>query len=176
MRNGVLITDTFIHEANTAVAAALAEDFDHLRSRLGRRGVDADALVERATAFKVAVPSWGVGTGGTRFARFAIAGEPRNVFEKLDDCEVVFRLTRTTPGVSLHIPWDRPEDTGALRAFAEARGLFVDSVNSNTFQDHPGQPLSYKFGSLSHTDAAVRQQAIEHNLECLEIGQALGAT
>ena len=48
-------------------------------------------------------------------------------------------------------------------------------MNSNTFQDQPGQPLSYKFGSLSHTDAAVRRQAIEHNLECLEIGAALGA-
>jgi L-rhamnose isomerase/sugar isomerase len=175
MRNRVLVSDTSIQEANTAAAAALAEDFDHLRSHLARRGIDAEALVERAIAFRVAVPSWGVGTGGTRFARFAIAGEPRNIFEKLDDCEVVFRLTRATPGVSLHIPWDRPADAGELRAFAAARGLFVDSVNSNTFQDHPGQPLSYKFGSLSHTDAAVRQQAIEHNLDCMEVGEALGA-
>ena len=175
MRNPVLVSETFIHEANTAAAAALAEDFDHLRSSLARRGVDAEALVERAIAFRVAVPSWGVGTGGTRFARFAIPGEPRNIFEKLDDCEVVFRLTRATPGVSLHIPWDRPADAGELRAFAGARGLFVDSVNSNTFQDHPGQALSYKFGSLSHTDAGVRQQAIEHNLDCMEIGEALGA-
>lgn len=175
MHSGALVGETLIQEANAAGAAALEEDFHHLGRGLVRRGVDVEALVERAMAFRVAVPTWGLGTGGTRFARFAIPGEPRNVFEKLEDCGVVFRLTRTTPGVSLHIPWDKTENTAELRAFAHARGLFVDSMNSNTFQDTPGQPLSYKFGSLSHTDAAVRRQAIEHNLECLEIGAALGA-
>jgi L-rhamnose isomerase/sugar isomerase len=175
MTNGVSISDTFIQDANTAVASALEEDYDHLAAQLARRGVDAEALVARAMAFKVAVPSWGVGAGGTRFARFAIAGEPRNVFEKLEDCEVVLKLTRATPGVSLHIPWDKTGNPGELRAAAQARGLFIDSMNSNTFQDQAGQPLSYKFGSLSHTDPAVRRQAIAHNLECLELGAALGA-
>jgi L-rhamnose isomerase/sugar isomerase len=175
MHSSALLSDAHIQEANAAPLAALADDFNHLSRQLTRRGVAAEPLVERAMAFRVAVPSWGVGSGGTRFARFAIGGEPRNVFEKLEDCEVVFKLTRTTPGISLHIPWDKPDNAGELRAFAQARGLFFDSMNSNTFQDQPGQPLSYKFGSLSHTDAAVRRQAIEHNLECLEIGQALGA-
>ena len=175
MHKRVLVSDTFIEETNAAGAAALADDFDHLGRQLARRGFDVEMLVERAIAFRVAVPSWGVGTGGTRFARFPIPGEPRNIFEKLEDCEVVFRLTRATPGVSLHIPWDKPENLAELRAFAHARGLFVDSMNSNTFQDQSGQRLSYKFGSLSHTDAAVRRQAIEHNLECIEIGAALGA-
>jgi L-rhamnose isomerase / sugar isomerase len=175
MHSSALLSDAHIQNANAAGAAALAEDLEHLARQLGRRGIAAEPLVERAMAFRVAVPSWGVGSGGTRFARFAIAGEPRNIFEKLEDCEVVFKLTRITPGISLHIPWDKPANPGELRAFAQARGLFFDSMNSNTFQDHPGQPLSYKFGSLSHTDAAVRQQAIEHNLECLEVGEALGA-
>jgi L-rhamnose isomerase/sugar isomerase len=170
-----LLSDEHIQDVNAAGAAALADDFEHLARQLERRGMAVEPLVERAMTFRVAVPSWGVGSGGTRFARFAIPGEPRTIFEKLEDCEVVFKLTRTTPGISLHIPWDRPENAGELRAFAHARGLFFDSMNSNTFQDQPGQPLSYKFGSLSHTDAAVRQQAIEHNLECLEIGRALGA-
>ena len=175
MHNGVSVDDAFIQDANLAGAAVLEEDFDHLAKQLARRGVDAEMLVARASAFKVAVPSWGVGSGGTRFARFPIPGEPRNIFEKLEDCEVVFRLTRSTPGVSLHIPWDKAANLVELRAFAHARGLFFDSMNSNTFQDQPDQPLSYKFGSLSHTDSAVRRQAIEHNLECLEIGAALGA-
>ena len=175
MHNSKSLSEVQIHAANAAAMPSLQEDFDHLSRQLARRGIDIEPLVERAMAFKVAVPSWGVGTGGTRFARFAIAGEPRNIFEKLEDCEVVFTLTRATPGVSLHIPWDKPEDAGELRRFAHARGLFFDSMNSNTFQDQPGQPFSYKFGSLSHTDAAVRRQAVEHNLECLEIGAALGA-
>lgn len=168
-------TDHHIHEHNAGSAQALAEDFDHLAQRLARRGCDIEHLVARAMAFRVAVPSWGVGAGGTRFARFPLEGEPRNIFEKLEDCEVVFKATRVTPGISLHIPWDKPESATELRAFAHARGLFFDSMNSNTFQDQPGQPLSYKFGSLSHTDAAVRRQAVEHNLECLAIGEALGA-
>jgi L-rhamnose isomerase/sugar isomerase len=123
----------------------------------------------------VAVPSWGVGTGGTRFARFPGEGEPRDIYEKLEDCATIFKLVRSTPAVSLHIPWDKPDDAARLREFAAARGLHFDAMNSNTFQDQPGQKLSYKFGSLTHHDRAVRQQAIEHNIECMEIGQALGS-
>jgi L-rhamnose isomerase/sugar isomerase len=172
---GFALADAHIQEHNSSRAALLAQDYDHLALQLSRRGVDIDGLVQRAMAFRVAVPSWGVAAGGTRFARFALEGEARNIFEKLEDCEVILKLTRVTPGVSLHIPWDRPESPGELRAFAQARGLFIESMNSNTFQDQPGQRLSYKFGSLTHTDAAVRRQAIEHNLECLELGAKLGA-
>jgi L-rhamnose isomerase/sugar isomerase len=153
----------------------LEEDYDHLGRQLARGGVDIQVLTERAMAFRVAVPSWGVGTGGTRFARFAGPGEPRDVFEKIEDCEVVLQLVRSTPWVSLHIPWDQPESPAELRSFAERRGLFIDSMNSNTFEDQPGQAKSYKFGSLTHTDAAVRRQAVEHNLHCIELGQKLGA-
>ncbi len=169
------ISDSFIAQQNQQEQRALSEDYEALGRKLARRGADIERLVERATAFRVAVPSWGVGTGGTRFARFPMPGEPRDVFEKLDDCAAIFKLVRVTPGISLHIPWDKPERPAELRAFAEKRGLFFDSMNSNTFQDQPDQKLSYKFGSLTHTDAAVRRQAVEHNLECLELGQALGA-
>jgi L-rhamnose isomerase/sugar isomerase len=154
---------------------ALQDEYDHLGLQLARRDVDIETLTERAMAFRVAVPSWGVGTGGTRFARFPGPGEPRNVFEKLEDCEVVFELVRSTPGISLHIPWDRPDNAAVLRMFAESRGLFIESMNSNTFQDQPRQPLSYKYGSLAHVDQAVRRQAIAHNVECLQIGLSLGA-
>src|SRR5687767_2315907 len=109
----------------------LEEDYAHLGRQLARRGVDIQTLTDRAMAFRVAVPSWGVGTGGTRFARFAAPGEPRDVFEKIEDCEVVLKLVRSTPGVSLHIPWDEPESPAELRSFAEQRGLHVDSMNSN---------------------------------------------
>jgi L-rhamnose isomerase/sugar isomerase len=169
------ISDDFIAEDNAKRKPVLDEDFAHLERVLRRRGVEIEHLVERGLAFRVAVPSWGVGTGGTRFARFPGPGEPRDIFEKLEDCEAIQRLVCITPGISLHIPWDKPENAAELKAAAQAKGLFIDSMNSNTFQDQPGQKLSYRFGSLTHTDKAVREQAIAHNLECLALGMKLGA-
>ncbi len=173
---GFRITDDFVAAQNEKARAWLEEDYAHLARQLARRGVEIERLVARAQAFRVAVPSWGVGTGGTRFARFPGPGEPRSVFEKLDDCEAILQLVRVTPGISLHIPWDEPESPGELKAYAAARGLHVDSMNSNTFQDQPGQALSYKFGSLTNSDPAVRRQAVEHNVHCVELGVKLGAS
>ena len=172
---GFELTPAAIADANRPWLEPLREDFEQLGQRLARRGVDVERLVERARSFRVALPSWGVGTGGTRFARFPGPGEPRDIHEKLEDCEAIQRLVGVTPGISLHIPWDEPDDAAELAAAAAAKGLFIDSTNSNTFQDQPGQRLSYKFGSLTHTDRAVREQAIAHNLECLELGAKLRA-
>jgi L-rhamnose isomerase / sugar isomerase len=164
-----------IAEHNKTQRKALDTDYAALGEQLSRRGIDIGKVTRQVAAFHVAVPSWGVGTGGTRFARFPGLGEPRNVMEKLDDCSVIHQLCRATPRVSLHIPWDKPRDPKELKDYAASRGLGFDAMNSNTFQDQANQKLSYKFGSLSHTDAATRQQAIEHNLECIEIGQAIGS-
>ncbi|WP_018183755.1 L-rhamnose catabolism isomerase [Kaistia granuli] len=168
------ISADILAEKNKAEDAALANDYSSLGEQLDRRGIDIDAITRKVAAFTVAVPSWGVGTGGTRFARFAGPGEPRGIFEKLDDCAVINQLTRATPNVSLHNPWDKA-DPKALKAHADALGLGFDAMNSNTFSDAKDQKHSYKFGSLSHTDAAVRQQAVEHNIETIEIGKVLGS-
>jgi L-rhamnose isomerase/sugar isomerase len=165
----------FIADQNGALAPALAEDFDALKRSLARRGIDGEALVDKIMAFGVAIPTWGVGTGGTRFARFPGKGEPRNIVDKLDDCATIQQLVRATPTISPHFPWDATSDFAALRESAQARGLSFDAVNSNTFQDQAGQKHSYKFGSLSHVDAATRAQAIAHNIECIEIGRKLGS-
>ena len=170
----VMIDQDLIAADNAARAAALQADYDALGAHLDRRGIDIGAIKARVAAYCVAIPSWGVGTGGTRFARFPGPGEPRDIFDKLDDCGVIHQLARATPTVSLHIPWDKA-DPAALKAKAAEVGLGFDAMNSNTFQDQPQQRQSYKFGSLSHTDAATRRQAVEHNLECIEIGQALGS-
>lgn len=175
MRAHYEIDDNFVAEQNGRVKAWLDEDYEHLAKQLQRRGVEIEDLTARAQSFEVAVPSWGVGTGGTRFARFPGPGEPRNIYEKLEDCATIFRLVRSTPAVSLHIPWDKPDDAADLREFARSRGLHFDAMNSNTFQDQAGQSLSYKFGSLTHPDRAVREQAIAHNIECIEIGVTLGS-
>ena len=169
------IADDFIAESNRGASAALDEDYATLARQLARRGVDIEAVTRATSAFAVAIPTWGVGTGGTRFARFPGPGEPRGIDDKLDDCGVIQQLVRATPTISPHFPWDRASDWAALREAAAARGLAFDAVNSNTFQDQLGQPLSYKFGSLSHVDPAVRRQAVEHNKECIEIGWRLGS-
>ncbi|QQO31896.1 L-rhamnose catabolism isomerase [Bradyrhizobium diazoefficiens] len=169
------ISPDFIADHNAQLEEATTEDYDALTRALARHGIGAEALVQKVMAFGVAIPTWGVGTGGTRFARFPGPGEPRNVFEKIDDCAVIQRLARATPTISPHIPWDKVDDYAALREQAATRGLAFDAVNSNTFQDQPAQELSYKFGSLSHTDARVRAQAVAHNIECIEIGRKLGS-
>ena len=169
------IEESFIAEQNQKTRDWVAEDYEHLGKKLRRQNVEIEDLVGQADKFSVAVPSWGVGTGGTRFARFPGTGEPRDIYEKLEDCGTIFKLVRSTPAVSLHIPWDKPDDPAYLREFAAARGLSFDAMNSNTFQDQPGQPHSYKFGSLTHPQKAVRDQAVAHNLECIEIGKALGS-
>ena len=161
--------------ANACLRAAHEEDLEHLARVLGRRGLELEALLSELERFEVAIPTWGVGRGGTRFARFPIPGEPRDLSEKLEDCAVIQQLVRCTPRVSPHFPWDRVEDPAALLREAEGLGLGFDAVNSNTFQDQPGQARSYEYGSLTHTDPEVRAQAVAHNLECIELGQALGS-
>src|SRR5215208_6649500 len=99
-------------------------DFASLAERLDRRGAArAEDVVDAVGRFEVAVPSWALGTGGTRFGRFPGAGEPRTLDEKLEDAAVVHALTGGTPRVSLHIPWDEPEDPRALLAHAARLGL-----------------------------------------------------
>ena len=150
-------------------------DWMALTDRLNRRGLDCDDLADKVASFAVAVPSWGVSTGGTRFGRFPGPGEPRNLMEKLEDAAALHALTGAAPRVSLHIPWDRTDDPAAVRQKAESLGIGFDAVNSNTFEDQPNQAESYKFGSLSATSAAVRRQAIEHNIEVIRVGQELGS-
>jgi L-rhamnose isomerase/sugar isomerase len=170
-----MIDADLVADQNAKLQANLQADYDALGGMLSRRGLDIEQLTSLAQTFEVAVPSWGAGTGGTRFARFAGRGEPRNVFEKLEDCGVINQLTQATPGVSPHFPWDKPSDASELRQAADSLGLVFDAVNSNTFQDQLGQEQTYKFGSLTAQSREVRAQAIAHNIECIELGRALGS-
>jgi L-rhamnose isomerase/sugar isomerase len=170
-----LLNPELIPGHNAPRLAALHEDYGALSRALERRGIAIDAIKSRAAALELATPSWGTGVGGTRFARFPLPGEPTHIDEKLEDCAVIQALCRITPRVSLHFPWDKITDPGALRERAEALGLGFDAVNSNTFQDQADQKQSYRYGSLTHTSAAVREQAIAHNIDCIRLGVALGS-
>src|SRR6478609_3903603 len=133
-------------------------------------------IIQKLIDFQVAIPSWALGTGGTRFGRFSGGGEPRNLEEKISDVGLLHALNRSSGAISLHIPWDIPEDAAKTKQLAAQYDLRFDAVNSNTFQDQPNQKHSYKFGSLQHVNKAVRKQAIDHNIEVIRHGIELGST
>ena len=160
---------------NASRITALQDDYGALSRTLERRGLAIDTIKSRAVRLELAIPSWGVGVGGTRFARFPMPGEPTNLDEKLEDCAIIHELCRITPRVSLHFPWDKVADPKGVRERAAQLGIGFDAVNSNTFQDQPGQAQSYRYGSLTHTSAAVRDQAVKHNIDCIELGKTLGS-
>jgi L-rhamnose isomerase/sugar isomerase len=151
------------------------EAFDNLRLKLETKGVNVAGVIERLMQFQVAIPSWALGAGGTRFGRFSMEGEPGNLEQKLEDIGLIHALTGSAGAISLHIPWDIPSDPEAIKEKARELDITFDAVNSNTFQDQPGQQLSYKFGSLSSSDAGIRQQAIAHNVVVIEHGKKLGS-
>jgi len=172
---GYLIPKEFIKENNQKEELILKKDFEEIKEKLNKKDINADEIVDKVKTFYVALPSWATGTGGTRFGTFSGNGEPRNVFEKLTDCKTVNDLTGVNNKVSLHIPWDRTDDINELNEVAKQLNIGIDAMNSNTFQDQKDQKLSYKYGSLSATDAAVRKQAIDLNIECIEIGKKIGS-
>lgn len=136
---------------------------------------NANRVINKLVDFQIAIPSWALGTGGTRFGRFSGGGEPRNLEEKISDVGLLHSLNKSSGAISLHIPWDIPTSARKIKTLAAENGLTFDAVNSNTFQDQPNQKLSYKFGSLQHVNAKVRQQAIDHNIEVIKHGKALGS-
>ncbi|MCU1542729.1 MAG: rhaI [Microbacteriaceae bacterium] len=118
----------------------------------------------------IELPSWAFGNSGTRFKVFGTPGTPRTPQEKIADAAKVNEYTGLSPTVALHIPWDEVDDYAELRRYANDLGLELGTINSNTFQDD-----DYKFGSLTHTDPKIRQKAIDHHFECIDIMDATGS-
>jgi L-rhamnose isomerase / sugar isomerase len=143
--------------------------------QLFREIPNSQRIIRKLMDFQVAIPSWALGTGGTRFGRFSGGGEPRSLEEKIEDVGLLHALNKSSGAISLHIPWDIPSNNKKIKALAAEHGLNFDAVNSNTFQDQPHQKYSYKFGSLQHVNAKVRQQTIDHNIEVIKYGKALGS-
>ncbi len=167
----MFIERTLVEKYNAGLRKEHQRKFDFLAA-----GIDGiDEILQRLMDFQIAIPSWALGTGGTRFGRFAGGGEPRSLEEKMDDIGLLHALNQSSGAISLHIPWDIPEDAAKIRDLAAARGLRFDAMNSNTFQDQPGQKHSYKFGSLQHVDGSVRKQAIAHNIDVIRHGINLGS-
>lgn len=164
-----------IADHNSAISASHQQRFQALSDVLAEQGVKPAGVLEKLDTFHVAIPSWALGTGGTRFGRFPGGGEPRSLEEKIEDVGLLHALNASSNAISLHIPWDIPRDTATIRQLAASHGLKFDAVNSNTFQDQPNAKVSYKFGSLCHVDKGVRAEAIAHNKEVIDHGAALGS-
>ncbi|MBD0276587.1 MAG: sugar isomerase [Flavisolibacter sp.] len=160
-----------IDEYNQSLLKEHKRKFDFISSAIA----DVESVLHKLIEFQIAIPSWALGTGGTRFGRFSGSGEPRNLEEKIEDVGLLHALNKSSGAISLHIPWDIPENASSIKALAAQHSLRFDAVNSNTFQDQPGQQHSYKFGSMQHTDKTVRKQAIEHNIEVIKHGVELGS-
>lgn len=151
------------------------DNYNFLANKLTKQGYNVETIVSKLADFQVAIPSWALGAGGTRFGRFSFYGEPSNLEQKIEDIGIIHSLTQTAGAVSLHIPWDIPSDYAAIKEKATALNIKFDAVNSNTFQDQSDAQESYKYGSLSNVSKAVREQAIQHNLDVINIGDKLGS-
>ncbi|WP_231490881.1 sugar isomerase [Pedobacter sp. Leaf170] len=168
------IEQNHIEKHNDALLTSHQRKLNFLKEEWSH--VDLESVIQKLVDFQIAIPSWALGTGGTRFGRFAITGgEPRTIEEKIEDVGLLHALNGASGAISLHIPWDIPQNAEALKSLASSYGLTFDAMNSNTFQDQAGSAHSYKFGSLQNVNKAVRKQAIEHNIEVIKQGVALGS-
>jgi L-rhamnose isomerase / sugar isomerase len=160
-----------IDQHNTDLVSSHKKKLESLTSEIA----NPEEIIQKLIGFQITIPSWALGTGGTRFGRFSGGGEPRDLEEKIEDISLLHKLNKSSGAISLHIPWDIPSNAANIKSLAAQAGIRFDAMNSNTFQDQKDQKLSYKFGSLQHVDKAVREQAITHNLEVIEYGKALGS-
>ena len=165
------VLQSAIDQYNHDLQASHEYKFKYLSST--HEGIE--KIIEQLRRFQVAIPSWALGAGGTRFGRFSIGGEPSNLEQKIEDVGLIHSLNKSSGAVSLHIPWDIPSDPAYIRSLANEHGLKFDAMNSNTFQDQPHQQHSYKYGSLQHVDKSVRKQAIAHNMDVIKYGVELGS-
>ncbi|RTL52383.1 MAG: sugar isomerase [Sphingobacteriales bacterium] len=167
----MIINKTLIQENNKNYSQEHKRNYEFVASGIS----NIDEIIKKIIDFQIAIPSWALGTGGTRFGRFPGGGEPRNLEEKIEDIGLLHALNQSSGAISLHIPWDIPKNASNIQLLATQHGLKFDAMNSNTFQDQPHQKLSYKFGSMQHVDKAVRKQAIDHNIEVIHHGIELGS-
>ncbi|HZP06899.1 MAG TPA: TIM barrel protein [Terracidiphilus sp.] len=124
-------------------------------------------------SFQIEIPSWGFANTGTRFGKFVQAAAASTIEEKFADAAEVNRLTGATPTMALHVLWDLPngvKDVPEVRSLERRFSIRAGSINPNLFQDQ-----EYKYGSLCNPSAKIRERALEHMFDSIEIGKALGS-
>jgi L-rhamnose isomerase/sugar isomerase len=144
--------------------------YHRLAEALSEKGIEPSAVKTALKAQHIETPSWGYADSGTRFKVFRAPGAARSIFEKISDAAFINRLTGIAPSMAVHIPWDKTDDWQAVKQYAAQQGITIGAVNPNLFQDD-----EYKFGSVCNSDAAIRQRAVDHCLECVEIMRITGS-
>ncbi|HEX5284719.1 MAG TPA: TIM barrel protein [Bryocella sp.] len=131
----------------------------------------AERIDKALDQFRIEIPSWGFANTGTRFGKFIQDGAATSTAEKFADAGEVFRLTGITPTVALHVLWDMPnglKDVEVIRTLEREHGVRAGSINPNLFQAQ-----EYKFGSIANPSVEIRQMAIQHMVDSVEIAKAL---
>jgi len=128
-----------------------------------------DKVFAALETFRIELPSWGFANTGTRFGKFIQPAAATTTEEKFSDAGQVHLLTGICPTVALHVQWDCPEgvqSTEEIKRFANRYGVTPGSINPNLFQDQ-----EYKYGSFGNPDESVRQRAMRHTTDSIEIAR-----
>ena len=148
----------------------LTRDYEHLKEHLKRDNIDIENITTALQCLEIETPSWGYGRGGTRFGKFVDGNEPTDIFNKLEEAGKVHRLTGIAPSVAIHIPWDKVDDYNDILHKADQLGIKIGAINPNLFEDQ-----AYKYGSITNSDPTIRRKAVDHILECIEIGKVFNS-
>src|SRR3984957_3767517 len=133
----------------------------------------ADRAFPILDSFQIEIPSWGFANTGTRFGKFTQPAAASTIEEKFADAAEVNRLAGSTPTLALHVLWDLPnglDDIATVRDLERGTGIRSGSINPNLFQDQ-----EYKFGSLCNPSAEIRDNALQHVFDSIEIAKRLHA-
>ena len=123
--------------------------------------------------FRIELPSWGFANTGTRFGKFIQPAAATTTEEKFSDAGQVHLLTGICPTIALHVLWDCPEgpkSSEEINKLANRYGVRPGSINPNLFQDQ-----EYKYGSFGNPDPVIRQRALQHTMESIEIARTLNS-
>jgi L-rhamnose isomerase/sugar isomerase len=132
-----------------------------------------DGVFAALEMFRIELPSWGFANTGTRFGKFIQTAAATTTEEKFSDAGQIHLLTGVCPTIALHVLWDCPhgvQSTESIQQYASRYGVVPGSINPNLFQDQ-----EYKYGSFGNPDPSVRQRALQHTRESIEIARRLNS-
>jgi L-rhamnose isomerase / sugar isomerase len=132
---------------------------------------ESEKICQALESFRIEIPSWGFANTGTRFGKYLQPAAATTIEEKFSDAGQVQLLTGTCPTLALHVLWDFPdgiESTPAIERLANQYGVQPGSINPNLFEEQ-----CYKYGSFGNPDKSVRERALQHTKDSIEIARRL---